>query len=401
MAMAPAVLHAQLNFTLAGRNVNVHSFASQGFAYSSHNNYLTMKTSEGSFSLTDFGFNASTQLTDKFRVGAQLYGRNIGKIGNWKPSLDWALADYRYKDWLGFRGGKVKTVIGLYNDTQDMEFLHTWALMPSSVYAVDARGDTIAHLGGDLYGDIPAKRLGSFSYVVYGGQRPNDMEGGFVYGLETSSLRKTPLGPEYFLAIGKKVESYGGPMYGVDVRWTTPIAGFITGASYMSLDTTTKGYYLSNNYPYTNHTLQDKLYAFYVQYTVGNLKFDAEYRKENRDTLYNTESGALAAPSLRNSRQGYLAVSYRISKRLEVGTYHSRFVLNWDQNHGDPKNHVFDQTVTARLDLNRYLDLKAEGHFIDGAMINSGLNRGFYAAPNPNGLQPQTKLLVLRLGYHF
>jgi hypothetical protein len=291
-------------------------------------------------------------------------------------------------------------VVGLYNDTQDMEFLHTWALVPASVYSVDSRGDTIAHVGGDIYGNIPLRKLGAASYTLYGGQRPSDMEGGFVYGLSTSSLVSTPQGPAYVVAIGKKIESYGGPMYGADLRWTTPLKGLLAGASYMHLDTTTKGYYLSNHYAYTNHTLIDRLVGVYLQYGIGNFHFDGEYRKENRNTLYNTSTGALAAPSLRNSRQGYVSAAYRFSKLLEVGTYHSRFVLNWDANHGDPKNHIFDQAVTARFDLSRYLDLKVEGHFIDGAMINSGLNRGFYAAPNPAGLQPTMRMLIVRLGFH-
>jgi len=91
------------------------------------------------------------------------------------------VADYRFKDWFGMRGGKVKTTLGLYNDTQDMEFLHTWALVPQAVYPLDQRGETIAHLGGDIYGEIPIRRLGSLNYTVYGGKRPNDPQGGFVY----------------------------------------------------------------------------------------------------------------------------------------------------------------------------------------------------------------------------
>ena len=93
---APAALHAQFDFKLAGRPVQVHSFASQGFAYSNQNNYLTMKTSQGSFSMTDFGFNASMLVADKFRVGAQLYSYNVGALGRYRPQLDWAVADYRF-----------------------------------------------------------------------------------------------------------------------------------------------------------------------------------------------------------------------------------------------------------------------------------------------------------------
>jgi len=81
LAAVPGLLHAQFDFKIAGRDVQVHSFASQGFAYSNDNNYLTMETSKGSFAMTDGGVNVSSQITDKFRVGAQAYDRNIGVMG--------------------------------------------------------------------------------------------------------------------------------------------------------------------------------------------------------------------------------------------------------------------------------------------------------------------------------
>jgi len=399
LATVPAAL-AQIAFDVAGKPVQAHTFGSQGFAYSNRNNYLTMKTAAGSFAFTDLGANVSMQLTDRLRVGAQWYTRNVGEIGNWRPEVDWAMADYRVRDWFGIRGGKVKTAVGLFNDTQDLQFLHTWALPPTSVYSIDARGDTIAHWGADLYGNIGLRKAGALSYTVYGGQRPSDMQGGFVYGLETSSMVTTPSGPVYLIGVGKKIESYGGPVYGADLRWTTPVPGLLAGASYMKLDTTTRGYYTTNQYPYLNETLNNKIIALYSQWTAGSLTVNAEYRKENRDTRYNSANGSLAAPSIRNSRQGYVTVAYRLAKWLEVGTYHSRFVLNWHMNHGDPRNHIFDQAVTARFDLTKYFDLKVEGHWLDGAMINSGLNRGFYAAPNPDGLSPTMRLLVVRIGFH-
>ena len=61
LGAAAASLEAQVDFKIADREVQVHSFASQGFSYSSHNNYLSMKTSEGSFAFTDFGANVAMQ----------------------------------------------------------------------------------------------------------------------------------------------------------------------------------------------------------------------------------------------------------------------------------------------------------------------------------------------------
>ncbi|MGD0076839.1 MAG: hypothetical protein ABSD31_21310 [Candidatus Binataceae bacterium] len=138
--------------------------------YTNVNNYMSMPTSQGSFAFTDFGANVSVKVNDNFHVGAQIYDRNIGAFGNWYPELDWAVADYKFKDWFGIRAGKVKTTLGLFNDTQDMEFLSTWALMPQSVYSLDQRGATISHEGGDFYGNpIP-----SFSdRITLGSTRPD------------------------------------------------------------------------------------------------------------------------------------------------------------------------------------------------------------------------------------
>jgi hypothetical protein len=185
--------------------VQIHSFAYQGFAYSNHNNYLTMKTSEGSFALTDMGVNASVQITDRFRVGAQLNSRNIGQLDNFHPQINWAQGDYKFTEWFRVRGGQIKAVLGLYNDTQDMEFLHTWALMPQSVYPMDVRGDAFAHLGGDIYGSIEMKKFGSLGYTVYGGRRPNDPHGGYLYGFSTSSRITNPDGSfRYIVSQTKK-----------------------------------------------------------------------------------------------------------------------------------------------------------------------------------------------------
>src|SRR5437660_12825856 len=119
--LAPNLLHAQFSFKLANRSVQVHSFLSQGFMYSNDNNYLTLKTTEGSFAFTDGGVNISTQITDNFRVGGQVYVRHLGDLSKGRVLIDWAVADYRFKGWFGVRAGKVKTAFGLYTDTQDVE----------------------------------------------------------------------------------------------------------------------------------------------------------------------------------------------------------------------------------------------------------------------------------------
>ena len=134
--------------------MQVHGFFSQGFVYTNQNNWLTMNTSDGSGAMTDMGLNVSSRVTEKFRVGAQVYDRNLGELGQWHPELDWAVADYRFTNWLGIRAGKVKTTLGLYNDSQDLDFVRVFALLPQSMYPTDLRDTSIAHTGGDLYGTV-------------------------------------------------------------------------------------------------------------------------------------------------------------------------------------------------------------------------------------------------------
>ncbi len=107
-SMVPGGLRAQ-HFNLKGHAVQVHGFVSQGYLNSDVNNYLTMPTSEGSFSFTDGGVTLASQITDRFRVGVQGYVRNVGKLGNGQVTLDWASGDYSFKDWFGVRAGKVKS----------------------------------------------------------------------------------------------------------------------------------------------------------------------------------------------------------------------------------------------------------------------------------------------------
>jgi hypothetical protein len=255
-------LYAQ-ELKLFDRTIQFHGFASQGFVYTNDNNWLTMKTSAGSGAFTDFGANVSMQVTDRLHVGAQVYDRNLGNLGQWHPSLDWAYADYRFKSWFGIRGGKVKTVIGLYNDTQDLDFLHTFVLLPQSVYPTDLRDTTIAHLGGDLYGKISLRRhLGDLSYTAYAGHRSDSIYSGYPYLLSQHQA--------YF-------DTYGGLQYGGDLRWNTPVSGLLVGASRMNEDITGKGSAINpfnpgaGLLPYSESSKADWTNQFYGEYTVGKL----------------------------------------------------------------------------------------------------------------------------------
>jgi hypothetical protein len=395
----PIILRAQ-EFKLLDRTIQAHGFVSQGFVYTNDNNWLTMNTSQGSATFTDFGLNLSSQITDKLWIGAQGYDRNLGQLGQYHPSLDWAVADYRFKSWFGVRGGKVKTTLGLYNDTQDEDFLRTFALLPQSVYPTDLRDATIAHLGADIYGRISlAHRLGVLSYTAYAGHRSDSIYSGYPY---------------YLSSFGAQIKSFGGLQYGADLRWNTPLKRLLIGASRLNENITAKGSAINplnpdaGLVPYTETSKADWVNQFYGEYTVGRLRIDAEYRRYWR----NQELFGATSQSFADVRGWYLSGAYRISKRLQIGSYYSHYTITnivtgmlsvfyppaTDTDLS--ANHDYDKVITGRVDLNKFWNVKVEGHFMNG--YGSGpYPNGFYTQVNPGGFAPNTNALVVKTSLNF
>jgi len=396
-------LQAQ-EFKLFDRQVQIHGFASQGFVHTNDNNWLTMNTSHiGSGEFTDFGANASVQISDKFRVGAQIYDRNLGQLGGWHPSLDWGFADYRFKPWFGVRGGKVKTTLGLYTDTQDLDFLHPFVLLPQSIYPTDIRDATIAHTGGDVYGALPLqRRLGNLSYTVYAGHRSDSIYSGIAY---VASQYKF-----YY-------SSYGGLQYGVDLRWNTPLKGLLIGASRMNEDLTAKAKFINpfnpggGFIPDAEHSKADWTNQFYGEWKAGKLQIDSEYRRFVHDQV-DEVAGSTILEAQVDMRGWYVSGAYRIFKKLTLGSYYSRYTLTRatagplaplfpDQTDTSlPSNHIYDKVIAARIDLNKFWNAKIEGHFMDG-YGNSTYPDGFYAQVNPQGFKTNTNALVVKTSVNF
>jgi hypothetical protein len=399
LCFGQGLLNAQ-EFKLLDRTVQVHGFASQGFIYTNDNNWLTMNTSDGSAAFTDFGLNMSAPISDRLRVGGQVYDRNLGQLGQYHPSLDWAFADYRFKSWFGVRAGKVKTVLGLYNETQDQDFIRTFALLPQSVYPTDLRDATIAHLGGDVYGNVSLpNKLGDLFYTAYMGHRYDSIYSGATY-----------IATEF----GIHGSTYGGLQYGADLRWQTPVTGLLIGASRLNERVTDRGKFLdpfnpaAGAVPYAAVSKADWMNQFYGEYTWGKLRIDSEYRR----FLHNQLVNPFAVETITDVRGWYASGSYRFMKRLAVGSYYSRYSITSvaggslaslfpeQTDTSLPANHIYDKVITARIDLKRFWNVKVEGHFMDGYGSGS-FPDGFYPGVNPQGYKPNTNALVLKTGINF
>ncbi len=119
--------------------IEIHGFVSRGFIKTTSNNYLAEDSTKGSFEFSEVGINFSKQLTDRMRVGMQLFTHDLGPLGNYRTRFDWFYLDYRFWDFLGVRAGRTKLPFGLYNENNDIDAARVPVLLPQSVYPVSNR----------------------------------------------------------------------------------------------------------------------------------------------------------------------------------------------------------------------------------------------------------------------
>lgn len=350
-----------------------HGFATQSFLYSNLNNYLGMNTGSGSFDWTEAAVNINEQVTGNLRVGAQAHLMRLGQFGGSNVTLDWALADYRVREWFGVRAGKVKIRWGLYNDTQDADPGYLWSLLPEPVYAVDVRATDLAQTGVELYGRMRlGKKRGELSYSAYFGYYTFAPHDGYM---ETNR-------EEGYVFSGQPK----GKSPGFDLRWKTPVKGLTAGASLMMYNAKGNLYNGSYREPLTYWP------TYYASYEKKKLFLSAQYVSLLEHDNY-TIAGVYD-PELSTSRSWFVMAGYHLTDKLQVGVYRTQYVLT-NADESDPDNYFRDWVASSRFDFNSHWYAKLEGHFMDGAGL------GFYDSNNPNGVAPRTRLVVAKVGFVF
>ncbi|MBA4143158.1 MAG: hypothetical protein H0X43_09180 [Nitrosospira sp.] len=163
-------------------NLQIHGFASQGWLKSSGNNVFGESTSgSGSFDFRELGLNASMRPLPNLQFSAQMMSRTAGEGSPGNIRLDYGFIDYAYFNGeaskLGIRLGRMKTPLGLYNDTRDVPFTRPSILLPQSIYFDRTRKLALAADGAHLYGEYRSD-MGDISFQA-GAVRP------LVRGAET------------------------------------------------------------------------------------------------------------------------------------------------------------------------------------------------------------------------
>jgi hypothetical protein len=358
-------------------NIQIHGYATQGFLYTSDNNILTTSSSNGSPAWTEAVVNVGAQPIPKLRIGLQGRYFLLGNYGN-AITLDWAAADYKANDLFGVRFGKVKTPLGLFNEIQDIDPSYIWSLLPQGVYPITSRNSLLSHYGGVVYGRVNlGDGLGKLEYRGWGGQSMLGSDDGYFLGFREAGIVLP--------------EGLNLTIYGAAIHWRPPVRGLMVGASNTKHnpyhDPVTIGSYSGTangaafNWPYYFTQLERNRWMLAGEYTRANGKLPLSI------------PGAPVIKLALDQRSWYTMGSVKATAKLTGGLYFSEAT-----NHVaalGPARYSKDWAVSARYDFNQFLYAKAEQHFYDGTAI------GYDAALNPNGLKPDTKLTILKVGVSF
>jgi hypothetical protein len=343
-------------------SVEVHAFVSQGYILSVNNNYLATDTTHGSFQFSEVGLNFTKSLTDNLRVGLQLFVEDLGPNGSYVPTIDWCYLDYRWKDWLGFRAGRVKIPFGLYNEINDVDAARVPILLPQAVYPVENTNYLLAQTGGELYGYLKSRSAGALEYRAYGG----------TIFVDTLIPPSSPY----------QVKDLAVPyVVGGRLLWETPVEGLRLAGSIQALKidatilstSTLMTSALEMAPPSTSISIPAELWVASAEYATHDLVLAAEY---SRWYVKAASSNAMLFPSvpLTTSERGYVMATYRAAKWFQPGAYYAIEFPNIETRTGR-QNYQHDVAATLRFDVNRHWLIKLEGHFMSGtAELDSSLN---------------------------
>jgi len=350
LAQRPATA-AQLNLPGPLAQLEIHAFISQGFLFSSANNYLA-HSSQGSFEFTELGLNFTLPATDRLTLGLQIFSHDLGPTGDYRATLDWYSVDYHWRDWLGVRAGRVKLPFGLYNDSSDIDAARTAVLLPQSIYPAQNRDFLLAQTGVELYGYTRLGPAGGLDYRLYGG---------------TIFIDVQPQPGSPFSVVDLSVPYVAGGR----LLWVAPLEGLRLGGSLQLLRLETHLLPTTGAPSPFALNIPAALGVASVEYVVRDLLFAVEYSRWR----VRTESTSPIIPgSLTFSERGYALTSYRVNSWLQAGAYYSLFFPNV-QRRGGREGRQHDLALTLRFDINPYWLVKLEGHYMHGtAGLSSSLN---------------------------
>ena len=370
--------------------VDIHGFVSQGYLKTNKNDYLG-ETQSGTFDFNEAAVNLQSQLTSDLRVGVQLFARDLDGIGQDRVAIDWAYADYHYRDELGIRFGQVKVARGLYNEYFDLDLANPTVLLPQSVYDERLRDFLTSTEGASVYGTLGSHQAGSLDYEVFCGTRSLDSNGS-VAGFFRNAFYNKAAGQDYTSNSVTLRRMYGGSL-----TWNTPVRGLRANGSVLAFDhlegSGTLTGYAPVPLPVTLDVSKGKNMVVGAEYTNNRLRLASEL------TIWNLNYNYLSTIGVSRWAGWYVQAAYQLTPKWEVAATYGEFYndrLDRDGEHfSDPRQGFQkDTSLCLRYDPMSWMSIKAEGHYIRGWTQMFGQD-------NPNGFDGDTIMLALKATVSF
>jgi hypothetical protein len=422
-AVLPVLLAGGAGAQDLGESVLINGFVSQGYLNTHEVDYLIPNSRDGSAELLEAALTVTTLPTDRLRIAAQFLARNFGDTGNGNVVLDWGYGDYRWRDYLGVRAGKVKLPYGLYNEYRDLDFLRTPVFMPQSVYNEKTRDFLLAYEGVGFYGNFSLGGGGALDYHVFGGTLsvPDPSRGFWEDNYSNVAEAAEPLvaaavEAEQGLPAGS-VEATATELadptvtfpyvYGGALVWETPLEGFRLGATIfrgrfeyqarVRFDvswTTPEGPRNETRSGFiVDQSDIDRVSTLSAEFARGRFFLAAEYYDQEIDIT--TNDG------------WYAAVDFQAADRLNLAVMRTAYYGDKNDRDGQAivamgglAHYAWQKhwTLAARYDLTDSWLIKAEFSFIDGTALSEPLTLEEYLA---NPLPRDWHMFAARTTFHF
>jgi hypothetical protein len=374
-----------------GEDLYIGGFVSQGYLNTSENDYLIPRSVNGTAEFTDAAIFFTANPVDRLRIGIQFIARNFGTTGNGQVHVDWAYGDYRLRDELGFRAGRVKLPFGLYNEGRDVDMLRTGVFLPQSVYNERVRDLVLAYEGAGAYGSLCLGGGGDLDYHVFGGTlnvsestesiwqanskvagddtalllgAANDVENGWEIGTTEVEFREDS-NPEISFPW----------VWGGSLVWNTPLTGLRLGSTFLNGRVNYR-----STFWYDVHITEpghEDRYSLSSDVDITTrmdheLTFSAEYNHDDLMVAWELYHEKMEEDE---SSGWYIMSGYRFSNLFSLaGTYCESYNDSQDkdgtrfQEIGLPNYYAWlkDWTISTRFDLTDFWLLKFEYHFLNG-----------------------------------
>jgi hypothetical protein len=415
LACCPAVSATTL------RSINIRGSVSVTASQSDEYNYLGQTRDRLDLNLVDAILNGSRLFDSGLRAGGQVYAYKIGDYSD--VMIDWANLSYSFATAFGVRLGRNRAPLGLYNDSQDLDSVRTFASLPISFYPRTFRAITASVDGVVLFGSASLGKGGSLDYQAYGGAKesvPGDAP--FVAGtgnlahFEKWEISKGAFGGTLFwnlpvdgLRLGysymelPKNNLPGKLALRSEMRgWAVPVAGMVD--RFMGPGTWDKSGLFAGT-PSSTIDMRVQFRVISAEYQRGNWLFAAEHK------LVDTTKGSAVTPAFALVRMPtqtpyvlyvedyYGMVTYQATKRLGLGLYYC--YENAERHNpaasSDPAKRTKDWAGAVSYAVNKWWIVKGELHRFDGRSFINGAGDDNRA----NGTAAKWNYLVIKTTFSF